>query len=205
MTDPWLGFERKQLRSTNLTANILCRRHNSALSGLDTCAQILFRSLRDVRLALERGGGVTAVNGYDFERWLLKALCGLHAQRGEGIPELWVRTLFGQVDILPPLGLNINVRIGEAVTTSTQIVTETARDREGRCVGFAVTLGGLRFLLSLDGRRIYEAAELGKQSLFRPPHIRGTHVESGVEHVLAFTWHPAAGDGIDLAYAPPTE
>lgn len=52
-------------------ANCLCRKHNSALSPLDSAAQYFFASLRSF---LERDAGTrhALVSGHDLERWLLK-------------------------------------------------------------------------------------------------------------------------------------
>jgi hypothetical protein len=61
-----------------LGSNILCERHNNALSDLDACAKQFFAGLL---LALSKSGGPAAdqklsVNGDELERWLLKACCG---------------------------------------------------------------------------------------------------------------------------------
>jgi hypothetical protein len=71
---PWLeAGETKALAPKNLTANCLCRRHNSALSPLDAAAKIFFAGLRD---CLESSEAVLPylLSGHDVERWLLKTL-----------------------------------------------------------------------------------------------------------------------------------
>ena len=51
---PWLEVgEEKRLAPANLTANCLCRRHNSGLSPLDDAAALFFSSLRECMEAVK--------------------------------------------------------------------------------------------------------------------------------------------------------
>jgi hypothetical protein len=203
VTSPQLGFEEKELRPASLKAKILCKRHNEALSGLDAKARDYFRCLRDAEARLTAGGGTDYFNGYDFERWLLKAFCGYIRLDGDNVPELWVRILFCQNDILAPRGLNMIVRVGDKMDRPSSVVFETARTMEGERVGCSITMLGFRYLLSLDGRRLGGMEDLGKQSLWRPAHIRWDHAVTGAEYTLGFAWFPGAqGDGVRMTYTP---
>src|SRR6185312_1531780 len=66
-----------------LASDILCQRHNSALSSLDAQASHVSKTiLRFDRSLLKYDGSTTPreyvdVSGVDFERWLLKCIVGL--------------------------------------------------------------------------------------------------------------------------------
>jgi hypothetical protein len=73
----------KWLPPSAFSAKIMCRRHNSALSGLDAAARSVVAALRDSQTALDGGATPasrsTSGSGTDFERWLLKLSAGLLA------------------------------------------------------------------------------------------------------------------------------
>lgn len=78
---PWQKGATHQLPVSALAANILCQRHNSALSPLDVTASTAFRVLwhfqKDQRHTPDLHGAEFALlNGHDLERWLLKLLWG---------------------------------------------------------------------------------------------------------------------------------
>src|SRR5579871_3961371 len=73
--------ESKELPIARLKANVLCARHNSALSPLDDVGRAFCAALSDYDAAFastERFSvvEVRAVEGPDLERWFLKLLCG---------------------------------------------------------------------------------------------------------------------------------
>lgn len=72
----WLG-EKKSLPKKTLEANILCTTHNNNLSELDTTAMELSSAIRDCYSAHSEVS--ILLNGWFFERWCLKVLCGLIA------------------------------------------------------------------------------------------------------------------------------
>lgn len=95
---PWLEVgKEKRIAPNNLTANCLCKRHNSALSPLDAAAALFFSALRECMEA------ATAPNpylfsGHDIERWLLKTLKAMAASgnlaRGrEKLPGIFQRDI----------------------------------------------------------------------------------------------------------------
>lgn len=81
---PWLSKGQTQdLAISNLTANILCKRHNEALSPLDQEAGAFFAALKRIfdginsrktnrRLLLD------LVSGAAIELWMLKVACGMY-------------------------------------------------------------------------------------------------------------------------------
>ena len=79
----WLSLgERKTVGINNLTANILCGHHNSALSILDTEAGLFLSKIKNIhvglgRKSLSRKRSISIVSGDALELWILKMACGL--------------------------------------------------------------------------------------------------------------------------------
>jgi hypothetical protein len=80
---PWLEpGEQRVIGINSLTANILCDRHNSALSVLDTEAGQFLRTVKRLhatlnRKSLSRKPLVSIVSGEALELWILKIACGI--------------------------------------------------------------------------------------------------------------------------------
>jgi hypothetical protein len=71
---PWLRESKNYVLTKDaLSANVLCQRHNEALSGLDDLATKFFRFV----LGKEKEQWAMIVPGYEIERWMLKAYCGI--------------------------------------------------------------------------------------------------------------------------------
>jgi hypothetical protein len=78
----WLNGKTAAIPMDRLKANILCTRHNAALSRLDARAGQFYRELVAVDEILRSGKQESRVglfNGHDLELWLLKVLCGMMA------------------------------------------------------------------------------------------------------------------------------
>lgn len=78
----WAKGKEVTLPTQAITANILCERHNNALSPLDSTAARIFRFLRDAQEelgdpALRSISRFTLESGPIFERWMLKTAWGL--------------------------------------------------------------------------------------------------------------------------------
>jgi len=74
---PWLDEgQSKVFAPGNLTANCLCRKHNSALSPLDTAALRFFQMLRPCWVN-QAAPLHYLISGHDLERWMLKTLKAL--------------------------------------------------------------------------------------------------------------------------------
>lgn len=80
---PWQKPEQSQTLSVkNLTANILCKRHNEALAPLDQEAGIFFSTLQKIFAAIDskrvyRKLSLDLVSGSAIEQWMLKVACGI--------------------------------------------------------------------------------------------------------------------------------
>ncbi len=85
---PWLDSgEQRSISKASLTAKVLCSRHNSVLSGLDSTALLLFTYL--MGLNIEENQEVLLINGEEIERWMLKALCGVVASGNPPLSYNW--------------------------------------------------------------------------------------------------------------------
>jgi hypothetical protein len=111
------GPEGKVISVGSLTKNVLCDRHNSALSGVDVVGGMFTRAHLGLMEHLHKQQPADyhrLFNGYDIERWLLKILCA--KQHGECIPGVdeiqswtvprrWLEILFGGAPFPPDTGL----------------------------------------------------------------------------------------------------
>ena len=79
----WLApGEQRVIGINSLTANILCGRHNSALSPLDDEGGQFLRTIKSIhaslgKKSLSRKTLVSIVSGEALEMWILKIACGL--------------------------------------------------------------------------------------------------------------------------------
>jgi hypothetical protein len=68
----------------SLQSKILCEKHNSGLSFLDSAAGSFFRTIDAIDKAPSNIASNTQYDGLLLERWLLKVLCGLVKSSGIG-------------------------------------------------------------------------------------------------------------------------
>jgi hypothetical protein len=80
---PWLPEgQEKEIGINSLTARILCSRHNSALSPLDSAVGEFFEKLQAIEVdlqqkSLSRKHSFVLMSGEALELWMLKLACGL--------------------------------------------------------------------------------------------------------------------------------
>jgi hypothetical protein len=164
---PWLAAgESREISVENLTAKILCDRHNEALSPLDAEAGHFFASLikalQDLdRKTLSRRPVFHLVGGEMVELWLLKVACGVFyaigsnggARLAEGftIDMAKVHRAFFEGQWDRNAGLHMASAVGSAVQTSGEINVAPLLDlqRASFC-GVMVTLLGFRVQLLFD-------------------------------------------------------
>lgn len=112
----WLNHSGSQsLTKSVLATKVLCQRHNEALSGLDSIAQKFFRFI----LGKAEDQWAMIVRGYEIERWMLKACCGVISSgimtyKGIRLPKSTPRldllnTLFYRKEIPSGRGLFFNL------------------------------------------------------------------------------------------------
>lgn len=194
---PWLENpnEFKSLSPAALTARILCERHNSALSPLDTVAGSLFTEILSPdapRLRL--------FNGHDIERWLLKVLCGITVSRNHGggpavIPHELISILFSGSDFVGARGLYICRDAGHRFMRGREVSCQTITRSTGEVSGIGVHVGGIECILSLSGfaSRRFD----GRQFVHRPLELKFG------DHSIGFSWKGDADRGtISFLTAP---
>ncbi len=120
----WCLEEPKKIRIESLTAKVLCKDHNSALSELDAAAGLAFDSIRDFAFTTVNHGEMPYLNwspkqftidGSKLERWCLKTLLNFSFSRhliigpgthGAGtVPSNLVRIAFGLEEFTNGRGL----------------------------------------------------------------------------------------------------
>lgn len=112
------GPEGKVIGLKSATKRVLCKRHNSALSSIDTVGAAFVRAHAELMIHLhegKQGDYHRLFNGYDIERWMLKILCAQqHEERIPGfgdlkvwtVPKNWLEILFHGAPFPPGAGLS---------------------------------------------------------------------------------------------------
>lgn len=110
---PWAPSDTK-VSPESLTAHVLCKRHNNALSGLDEVAgkfyPLMLSTIQGKRV------GVHEFDGEDLERWAIKLMLGVAVSgnttypgltrlRPDQIPLEYLRVLFGECEMADGCGL----------------------------------------------------------------------------------------------------
>ncbi|HEX3148022.1 MAG TPA: hypothetical protein VHR66_08050 [Gemmataceae bacterium] len=149
---------------SSLVANVLCREHNSRLSGFDTEGGKLFAALDDIDQQVSTGGaGDSAyeVNGDMVERWLLKTLIGslfsgnlrLPDGRAKSVrpPDEYLDMLFRTGEFPAGCGLYLTAaRPNQVLKGSPTVFTmEAEPSAEGNVIGLHVGMFGFDFFLAL--------------------------------------------------------
>ena len=169
----WCKTTPKKIGLSSLTANILCRGHNSDLSPVDTAGGTAFKSLRRSEELTEARRHIPHVpwvarwfgtNGPLLERWFLKtAINLLMVQHPDGQwlypnspgepPIEFARIAFGLAEFEKPLGLYCAAKVGDQIEAVDGILFAPLWS-EGRIAGAAFTFLGHKFFLNLAPERI---------------------------------------------------
>jgi hypothetical protein len=203
---PWLSpGERRAISIDRLTAKILCSRHNSALSPLDSAAGEFFKKLQIIHSDLQRKSlslkhSFVIMSGETLELWMLKLACGLfyskNAAQG-GAPLIDDHTVnkalveeallrgrwHGQCGLYmkAPQGLRVPVINAVSMAPLTALT-------EPRVVGASVIITGLEFELIFDPIGISMEALSAEGWVHRPSELL-----FGIEtraHSIELTWVP---------------
>ncbi|MCG2665312.1 hypothetical protein ACFPFP_00015 [Bradyrhizobium sp. GCM10023182] len=179
---PWQeADEEKRLAPANLTANCLCRRHNSALTPLDSAAGLFFSSLRDC-MEMEDAPTPFLFSGHDIERWLLKtlkamAVSGNLARGRVRLPGVFAR----DVDVIKLLdhsdkwpsaaGLYFIMPTGARFINHPRFRLQPwFDDAQEEIVGLWASFYGLEFVMMIAAPNVTASPGL-KQWLYRPGSI----------------------------------
>jgi hypothetical protein len=164
----WCSGESKKIGISSLTKNILCRRHNSELSPLDSAAIYAFGVLRKAeQIHKERMKTPSqkykrvdySVNAEALERWLLKTLInisyGEHFFIGpnstkEGLPSIdLVETVFGFRSFPAGNGLFVAAKVGQELDSVDHVGFSSIVNRDAHICGAGFSFRGLRMFLDL--------------------------------------------------------
>jgi hypothetical protein len=176
---PWCVAEPREVDRSALTANILCRSHNSALSPLDAAAQKAFDQFREyhrlfgVRAKIAVGRRRPApwsvaklqIDGPLFERWMLKTAINWFFTHGKGCvwdrtgvvndrpPEDAVRAAFGKAPLAYPMGLYAVATVGDTLKSDETLrLAEIMDGRFKSLSGTVLSRLGFRFLFWLTDK-----------------------------------------------------
>lgn len=165
-----------------LNANVLCKRHNEGLSGLDSAGIDFFRTLLDINRDFSSGtsnptGKVYLFNGHDVERWMLKTLCGIvssgNAESKKGKitnwtpPERWLSILYHDAPFPSGWGLYSIDRIGERRAADNRFSFAPLTNERWNVYGAVIRMNSRRFILSMKDPPSREAPLL-KDGVYRP-------------------------------------
>jgi hypothetical protein len=195
----------------NLTANILCNRHNSAFTGVDATASAFFGLLNDINLELSkkilsRRKRYYLVSGEDLEMWAAKALlCLFHSEprdtalTGYTVDFAIVKNLMKTSRLPSGCGLYLNRQLGtRRVHRIKEIIIGTITNPvEKKLIGITIDIVGVLFDFFIESRGIDFQYEI-KGKLYRPSNI--TFEGRGRSHVIFFTWPPESSQ-IGMAFS----
>lgn len=145
---PWLGQnEVKPVNTSGLAANILCSRHNTSLSPLDSIGRKFF----DFIMGKDVQSEFLMVNGDEIERWMLKVLCGGLSSgffgpehKGWQPPDEWLQILFGSGIV--PDGSGLYILSGRTISAPLYQLIAWPIDGQTEINGLFFSVGGCIFL-----------------------------------------------------------
>ena len=190
-------------------ANVLCKRHNNALSPVDaTAGRFLKAILRTPDFLQNHEMRLLMLSGDDIERWMLKTLCThivVVRKFGDdwGPPVPWLEILWDMKPFPSRCGLYFNEGLGEtspdAPILGIRVMTCPGVDGP---TGTNIQLGAHRFALAM----IAPTAQQTPGSALQTQYYRPTHfvINFGKSEVVyCFGWaDPVAPRRIGMSWAP---
>jgi hypothetical protein len=207
---PWLDAgETRILSPEGITAKCLCRKHNSALSPLDSTAKHLFSTLSNC-FDEDKRQIRSVISGHDIERWLLKTLRAFGVSRNLGFGRQpfpgQLSTEASFIDMLDdPLswpdgaGLYCTMRPGDVATNDRRFRLQPLSNDQGEVAAIAVEMMGLKFVLRFEPPENVPTAD----AMYRPTELVIRH--ANVNHYCLLSWdlNVRSGDAIIMQYAGP--
>jgi hypothetical protein len=211
----WLkDDEKKKLPTKGLVSNILCKRHNEALSGFDSVAKRLFLSIdridKECGAAVDDDGDkVFLFNGHDVERWMLKTLCGMvfsgsASNQSSPIkgwePNLkWVKILFGKERFPNKWGIYFSGNVGEVNITNRGFAFNLMSNDTLGVYGSITTLNGKRFVLAMTTPPANKENTILAGYIYRPSELVMSNGDN--KKVIKFGWDvQGQGGSIGITY-----
>lgn len=212
----WTRRPTSDLHPNDFKANILCQRHNSALSSLDAAAGNLFRVAPDYQQRLPAEAAANAefalFDGETIERWMLKTLWGLSAAKAARtrhdtrITNLSPR--LSEYDLAEHIfrgrtwpfewGLHTSFLTGTAIQSSGALALNPYLDEHDRITAIGLEFGGVGFRIGLA---VTTENTPGRTTRIRPAGIALLN-EIGSEKIIAFGWPGRYSEPMTLNLAP---
>ena len=204
----WLKGEKKKLPTNQLKSNILCRRHNEALSGLDNIAKRFFISIQriDKEYAVDIDENIDRVflfNGHDIERWALKTLCGsvfsgntsnLIAPIKDWKPNRqWLRILFGLENFPKKWGLYVSMNLDEMNEVDHGYGFAPVSNQSLGVYGSVTNMNRKKFILAMTDTPVDKTDTILAGYFYRPEEIVTTNRKS--KKVIKFGWDVKGNGG----------
>jgi hypothetical protein len=189
----------------SLVSNILCKRHNEALSPLDAAAGRTFRIIQEIcedispaNKSLSRHGKWFLVSGEAMELWGLKTLFGLyHSKLATSQQVRLIDThkldvsrfisALNDRQLHRPCGLYLRATKGGSILNIDERVTASPLGNEEQrlLVGIAIGMNRLEFDIFMDPHGT-NFPLLQEQTIFHPWQLAFRN--SRRQHVLVMTW-----------------
>jgi hypothetical protein len=200
----WLAPGQRQVVTINrLTANILCSRHNSALSILDDEGGHFLRTIKSIHVSLEskslsRKRLVSIVSGEALELWVLKIACGLiysnlasHKRRqivqDHCVEDSIIAEALFSKRWFSHCGLYMRAAMGQRIAgVNTISMAPATLIDEKRYVGVRVWIIGLEFAVIFDPRGASPTQLAAEGWHFRPTDVSFRSKQG--THWLILTW-----------------
>lgn len=207
---PWMKGATMTLPTNALASRILCERHNSALSPLDSLAETFFRATRDDQLSYSVPNdsnstidSFTLCPGPQLELWLLKLLWGSLASKSIRVDGQIATQLKAGIDlgVLADVlwrgtawpdqwGLYSQQHSIDPHGSPNSVAMQSFTAPDGSVLACAVEFGALRLIVAL-GKLEGPTGTV----LYRPGGIQFTTVSAASEKVIGLTWpdpgHPS--------------
>ena len=199
---PWLGIgETKIIGINSLVSNILCKRHNSAFSGVDSAAVQFFGLLNEIAIDFARSSSLEQENlylfsGEDLEIWACKTLLGLLYSQPQNSS---LREYNVNHDIIAAIartgrlpqghGIYVNGRTGlNQVHKSHEFtIRPITHERQKRLIGLELVMAGLPIHFFLDSLGVnFEYERTHK--IYRPSFLRFQNGNRA--HSILLSWLP---------------
>ena len=198
----WQKGSAKVLSAAAMGANILCERHNQALSALDATAISVFSTLDHYQVDQRtqpdpHGDEFDLFSGEKLERWLLKLLwggasAGVFARDGKPIDDVRKSAdrdvladyLFRAGSLPPGWGLYIEAKTGADVSADANVAVGTRTGPDGDLWSGSVAMGAVEFHFAFGRPR----ANAGWTVSRRPRGVYLNSVKDSPRKVLALAW-----------------
>lgn len=176
---PWLEAGETRIVPPPV-AKCLCRRHNSALSPLDSAAYYFFASLKSY-LERDLGSRHALVSGHDLERWLLKTAKAAAVSRNlahGGVPlsgsfarDAALLEMLDDPQHWPEgAGLYCTMDTGDLTENTARFQFQPLTSSQDDIEALAINIMGFRFLLFLEAPERANNPLL-REAKFRPGRI----------------------------------